>query len=445
MAPPANCRLSASPSAPGCDRAGRGDEGWVRIGPPGGDVRSLAADPRDPRVIYLGTADGVLYRSEDAGRRWRGCARASRSAGMSLDDIVVGPDGALFVGYWEVQRLGGRGRPQHRRRRRPSRCSPASRARPCAALAQAPADPKVLVAGTLTGVFRSEDGGRDLAAHQPRGTRRDPQRRLGGHRPPRPSRDLRRHLAPALEDRPTAGATWHPVKTGMIDDSDVMTLTLDRRDPTPSSPPRAAGSTARRTRGAQWSRIRGIPSSSRRTRAFAQDPSRPDTLYAGTTEGLWRSDDGAATWRRRHARGPGGQRGAAAARRHGAAGHRRGGRAAQRGRRANASSPSNDGLLRALRDSGRGATRVGGASWPGSGQDRRHGGVFTATDGRLRGRAARRAASRAARSCRWRSPAKVRTRSFSRAPTTASSSTPLHCGLWRRLPTVVAGVEAHPE
>ena len=44
---------------------------WVPVGPPGGDVRSLAADPRDPRVVYLGTADGILYRSDDSGRRWR--------------------------------------------------------------------------------------------------------------------------------------------------------------------------------------------------------------------------------------------------------------------------------------------------------------------------------------------------------------------------------------
>ena len=36
-----------------------GAQTWIPVGPPGGDVRALAADPRDPRRIYLGTADGV--------------------------------------------------------------------------------------------------------------------------------------------------------------------------------------------------------------------------------------------------------------------------------------------------------------------------------------------------------------------------------------------------
>ncbi|PYQ52548.1 MAG: hypothetical protein DMF78_11065, partial [Acidobacteria bacterium] len=44
-------------------------------------------------------------------------------------------------------------------------------------------------------------------------------------------------------------------------------------------------------------KIRGIPSSSRRTRAFAQSPDDQNRLYAGTTEGLWSSEDGSATWR----------------------------------------------------------------------------------------------------------------------------------------------------
>ena len=31
---------------------------WRAMGPPGGDVRSLASDPRNPRQLYLGTSDG---------------------------------------------------------------------------------------------------------------------------------------------------------------------------------------------------------------------------------------------------------------------------------------------------------------------------------------------------------------------------------------------------
>ncbi|HVQ31844.1 MAG TPA: hypothetical protein VMV21_19765, partial [Vicinamibacteria bacterium] len=87
-----------------------------------------------------------------------------------------------------------------------------------------------------------------------------------------------------------------PVKTGMIEDSDVMTLNLDQRDPDLVFATACSGIYRSQNGGGLWSRIRGIPSSSRRTRAFAQDRERPERLYAGTTEGLWVSDDSSATW-----------------------------------------------------------------------------------------------------------------------------------------------------
>ncbi|PYQ55849.1 MAG: hypothetical protein DMF78_00770, partial [Acidobacteria bacterium] len=60
---------------------------WVPVGPPGGDVRSLAADPRDPHRIYLGTSEGLLYRSEDAGAHWRRLSPGFPLRGHSLDQI----------------------------------------------------------------------------------------------------------------------------------------------------------------------------------------------------------------------------------------------------------------------------------------------------------------------------------------------------------------------
>src|SRR5207344_2445015 len=70
-------------------------ETWAPVGPPGGDARALALDTRSPRVVYLGTATGNLYRSDDAGRRWKRQEPGFPLRGMSLDDIVVAPDGTL--------------------------------------------------------------------------------------------------------------------------------------------------------------------------------------------------------------------------------------------------------------------------------------------------------------------------------------------------------------
>jgi photosystem II stability/assembly factor-like uncharacterized protein len=74
-------------------------------------------------------------------------------------------------------------------------------------------------------------------------------------------------------------------------------VTLDRRAPKTVYATACTGIYKSQNGAALWSKIRGIPSSSRRTRAFAQDADRAATLYAGTTEGLWISDDDTATWR----------------------------------------------------------------------------------------------------------------------------------------------------
>src|SRR5438445_10788293 len=52
------------------------------------------------------------------------------------------------------------------------------------------------------------------------------------------------------------------------------------------------------TAGVQFSMIQGIPFSARRTRVLHQDPSNPNIVYAGTTEGLWKTMDQGKTWKR---------------------------------------------------------------------------------------------------------------------------------------------------
>src|SRR5260370_30229296 len=95
--------LAATP----CARA----QSWMAVGLPGGDVRALAADPRDPRVVYLGTADGILYRSGDGGASWRRSQPGFPLRGMSLDQIILDAAGARLVRYWEVTGPGGGGAP----------------------------------------------------------------------------------------------------------------------------------------------------------------------------------------------------------------------------------------------------------------------------------------------------------------------------------------------
>jgi photosystem II stability/assembly factor-like uncharacterized protein len=270
-------------------------QSWVPVGPPGGDVRSLASDPRDPRLVYLGTADGVLYRSADGGARWSRMSPGFPLRGRSLDDIVVEPSGAVLVGYWEVAGGGG-GVARSSDGGRSFSFLPGIEGQSVRALALAPSDPRVLTVGALSGVFRSPDGGRSWRRISPEGHAelrnvgslavdpRDPDVVYAGTW----------HLAWKTLD---GGRSWRQVPLGMIADSDVMTLTIAPGDPATLYATACTGIYRSRDGAQRWLKLKGIPAESRRTRAFALDPARPDTLYAGTTQGLWISEDGAGSWR----------------------------------------------------------------------------------------------------------------------------------------------------
>ena len=268
---------------------------WVPVGPPGGDVRALAADPRDGRRIYLGTADGVMYRSDDAGARWQRMSPGFPRRGVSLDEIVVDPRGTVFAGFWEVGGSRG-GVAQSTDGAKTFTMLPGIDGLSVRALSLSPSNPNVLVAGTMGGVYQSVDRGRTWQRLTPEG-----------------HPDLRNVESIAIDptDAMTiyagtwhlpwkstdGGRSWAPISIGMIDDSDVMTLTVDRWNAQNVFATACSGIYRSADGAGRWAKVRGIPSSSRRTRAFAQSPDNQGLLLAGTTEGLWMTEDGGTTWR----------------------------------------------------------------------------------------------------------------------------------------------------
>src|SRR5207237_22260 len=94
------------------------------------------------------------------------------------------------------------------------------------------------------------------------------------------------------------GATWHSIKTGIIDDSDVFSIIVDRTDSAVVYASACSGIYKSESAGDSFRKVQGIPASARRTRVLHQDPLQPDTVYAGTTEGLWRTTDAGASWKR---------------------------------------------------------------------------------------------------------------------------------------------------
>ena len=81
------------------------------LGPEGGDVRSLAADAAHPGTVYLGTTDGDVFGSTDAGASWSRLGRVGNDPTAVVSAMVVDTLDArtIFASTWtrETDREGG--------------------------------------------------------------------------------------------------------------------------------------------------------------------------------------------------------------------------------------------------------------------------------------------------------------------------------------------------
>ena len=270
---------------------------WFPLGPYGGDARSFAADPHDAKHLYLGTANGWIYESHNGGETWIRLSEIAHRNDLVIDHIlpdaqrpqrlVVGawiadhPDGGVFISedggknWMDVAEMHGQS---------------------VLALTRSPSDPKMLVAGTLQGVFRSSDDGLQWSQISPVGSTEiheieslaidpsDPQVIYAGTW----------HLPWKTVD---GGAHWVNIKRGIIEDSDVFSILVDPAKPHVVYASACSGIYKSTDAAEQFKKVQGIPSTARRTRKLEQDPEHLDTVYAGTTQGLYRTLDGGQTWK----------------------------------------------------------------------------------------------------------------------------------------------------
>jgi hypothetical protein len=77
----------------GLQRSDDGGQSWRQA--LDADVRSIAGHPRAAQALYLGAADGAVYRSADGGASWELCPRDTRLADGGAAYVVLAPDDPL--------------------------------------------------------------------------------------------------------------------------------------------------------------------------------------------------------------------------------------------------------------------------------------------------------------------------------------------------------------
>ena len=271
---------------------------WLPFGPDGGDARRFASDPHDHSHLYLGTANGWIYESHNAGESWKRLTMLGKRDDLILDSIVVDPadsrhivvgayavdrpDGGLYISYdgganWISQAE--------------------MRGQSIRSLSVAPSDSQVWVAGTLKGVYRSTDGAKRWKLISPPDSNEIHEVESVAIDPTDPAVIYvgTWHLPWKTTD---AGQNWANIKNGIIDDSDVFSIIIDPDAPQTVYASACSGIYKSVNAGNLFVKVQGIPSEARRTRVLLQDPGQLTTVFAGTTEGLFRSGDSGKIWSR---------------------------------------------------------------------------------------------------------------------------------------------------
>ena len=328
---PASLAASAAPAA-GPD--------WSYLPIWGGDVWSSPSIPQDPDMVFAGTSAGQIYLSRNGGRTWVDAGPAPAVPRLG------GQRPALRSQPTPAPRLGGAARHLGRRPRgllgrptaRPGSRAPGAACRRRARLhpgARLPGHEGRVYAGTLSGVYGTEDGGdtwrrltadlpemqkvtsllvdadqpdtrdrRHLAPRLPQRRRRqDLGRGLRGHGPRLRGvhPDARRRQARARSGpAPAAGSTtpWTAAASGSASRRASTSAAPPASPPSPTaacSPAPWPASTSRTTAarpGAGWA-TRASPILS-----IAFHPAQPNRVIFGTEgSGVWISEDGGLTLR----------------------------------------------------------------------------------------------------------------------------------------------------
>jgi photosystem II stability/assembly factor-like uncharacterized protein len=261
---------------------------WRRANLYGADVRALIIDPSNPDTMYLGTSGGEVYASSDGAKSWRNPRGSVPFPGYVVDALVMDRSGRLWAACWGLWGGGAIAVSDDGARtwnRRDAGLEDFS----VRAIAIDPHDEDFIIAGGLTGVYRSTDGGEtweklsdqdnvESLAIDPRNRNRI---YVGTWRQGWRTDD--------------GGKTWSLINNGMVLDTDMFSITVNAQNPDDMWVATCGWVYNTQNGGDIWTRYRdGF--NNRRIHDVEIDPCDADSLFAGSVAGLYRSNDRGKTW-----------------------------------------------------------------------------------------------------------------------------------------------------
>jgi photosystem II stability/assembly factor-like uncharacterized protein len=271
---------------------------WEPVGPAGGDARSFAADPTNPKHVYMGTLDSWVYESQDGGTTWKRLSKLGKAENLVLDNIVVDESDpkTILVGAWILSHPEGTLFISHDAGASWTQVADME-GQSIRALVQARSNAKVFIAGTLKGIYRSDDSGNHWKQISPAGSSEIHEVESIAIDPTDPNIVYAGtwHLPWKTTD---GGANWHNIKQGVIDDSDVFSIIIDPKQPVVVYASACSGIYKSQNSGELFKKQQGIPNTARRTRVLMQDPVNTSIVFAGTTEGLYQTTNAGTSWQR---------------------------------------------------------------------------------------------------------------------------------------------------
>jgi len=281
-------------------RSAEGGQGsWSRLNLNGLRVTALAVDPNDPNTVFAGTAGQGVFRSTDGGQNW--IQLNTGLANLTVNDLLIDPTNTsnVLVGTGRGSLVGEATAGIYRSTDRGSTWTRVQLAGAIFSLAITPQNPSVVYAAGGPPVFKSTDGGATWApSFQPGSDIVNVEIRGISVDPADPSILLAAGNTEGGQGQlfrsTDAGATWNRELAGQAAILDVKFVT-DLRAGVLAFFGNLVGVFRSTDAGLTWQQVTQSLGSLE-VRAVQPNPLNGNEVTAGTAGGVIRSTDGGVTW-----------------------------------------------------------------------------------------------------------------------------------------------------